>query len=309
MINFVNQQVIPYGPCPSNNEDMLKLIELAGRTAYKSEEKITKDSAIKFVQMLMKHNHLSVLEHSNICLEIKIDYRFTLENFVHDILSLLKDRIFFHRNLAIIDDTKSDHRFILSGNLRTWIESLEYIKKNDGIYNFLIIELNKHYPELFTYTDGRSYLHEYQISTKSLNIKEQLELSNELPIFCFKIITDRGVSHEFVRHRVLSFTQESQRYVTYNSGLTLINRDHNTELDIKLFNDIYDQYCNKLNNNIKQQIARDILPNQTKTELFVSGRFSHWQHFLSLRDSSSAHPYIQEIAKDIKKYFIELKLL
>ena len=68
---FVKIQVSAYGMPPSDEKRALELIETCGRTAYKSEDKISDDSAKSFVLMLKKHGHLSVLEHSNIVFQVE----------------------------------------------------------------------------------------------------------------------------------------------------------------------------------------------------------------------------------------------
>ncbi len=72
-IRFQKSEVFPQGVAPSDEKRLLQVIEICGRTAYKSEDKITDDSAKAFVLMLKKHGHLSVLEHSNIVLKIEAD--------------------------------------------------------------------------------------------------------------------------------------------------------------------------------------------------------------------------------------------
>jgi len=56
----------------------------------------------------------------------------------------------------------------------------------------------------------------------------------------------------------------------------------------------------------KPEIARDILPNLLKSEIFVSGRWSGWKHFVQLRDSRHAHPRIRAIAKEVRNHFDSL---
>ena len=72
-VQFVKSSVSAFGLAPSDENRALRLVELCGRTAYKSEDKITEDSAKKFVLMLKSHGHLSVLEHSNIVLKVEKD--------------------------------------------------------------------------------------------------------------------------------------------------------------------------------------------------------------------------------------------
>lgn len=151
-----------------------------------------------------------------------------------------------------------------------------------------------------------------------------------------KFICDRGVSHEFVRHRVFSFAQESTRYCNYckdkfNNELTFIKP---TWLDIPTGDYTYwdgdwcdidnmkiqlpsdggitdnflwclknadSQYRLLINKGLKPQEARQILPNTTKTELVMTGFVSDWVHFLELRCSKAAHPDAQKLANELKE--------
>lgn len=157
-----------------------------------------------------------------------------------------------------------------------------------------------------------------------------------------KFICDRGVSHEFVRHRVFSFAQESTRYCNYSKdkfqGITFIqplwlDGDISNE-DGSKFNDIYkDIYLDALttaenayldllkqwdekvpdkrfksgykNNPWTPQQARAVLPNSLKTELVMTGFAKDWEHFFKLRDTGSAHPQARELAQPLHEEFIE----
>ena len=142
-----------------------------------------------------------------------------------------------------------------------------------------------------------------------------------------KFICDRGVSHEFVRHRVFSFAQESTRYCNYtkdkfDSNLTFIipcwikdikegnyysfieyhsdNIDGSKEwYDICL--NIEQTYFRLIeDDNWKPQEARAVLPNSLKTELVMTGFDSDWQNFFKLRCAPNAHPQAKELADMLK---------
>jgi thymidylate synthase (FAD) len=331
MIQFVKQEVIPWGPCPSDEASMLRWIELAGRVAYKSEDKITDDSAIGFVGRMKNSGHYSVLEHSNIVLVAPGRWS------SHDnagIYKLFADRAAFHRirRIKSLQDRRYPIATVIAGNVRSWLETLAFwpSQQSNMMKNQLSYALNSRYPNLFEFTNNTLLFVEYPCVCVS-NLEEQLLLQDEsdnydLPVYTFKIICDRGISHEIVRHRVLSYTQESTRYVNYgNKGGTFIIPDHlenegfdssalvsDIPLDVwlewreyeTLCNDTYSSYSRLLSRyHRKPQIARDLLPNLLKTEIVVSGRWSGWKHFIELRDSPAAHPRIQKIAKDIRAYF------
>lgn len=320
-VQFVKTAVLPQGTAPADEADALRTIELCGRTAYKSEDKITEDSARSFVLMLKKHGHLSVLEHSNVVLRIRNagDAPGTLPG---DLLPrLLGPRMAYHR----IHEMRGEGAFALAGNLRGWIETLDYIEnRNSDMHRFLLHALNRFFPSIFeAHERAAPWQH---IETSLVDTDEQLawlrkDPSSDLPVFVFKFVCDRGITHEVVRHRVLSFTQESTRYVNYrNRGMTLIlpeelypyyddettdfpTRDPLVTMWIDRAKTIFEWYRQDLGRGARPEIARDILPNLLKSEIFVSGRWSGWKHFVLLRDSSHAHPRIRGIAREVRKHF------
>ena len=146
-----------------------------------------------------------------------------------------------------------------------------------------------------------------------------------------KFICDRGVSHEFVRHRVFSFAQESTRYCNYTKDkfgneLTFIipcwfkwdeqiihrgdfeksgSGSENSGLYINLLLDIEKYYKYLINEGWTPQKARSILPNSIKTELIMTGFNSDWQNFFKLRCSPNAHPQAKELADMLKDKFYD----
>ena len=119
----------------------------------------------------------------------------------------------------------------------------------------------------------------------------------------FKIITDRGVTHELVRHRLASYSQESTRYVRYNQ-LQVINpgfKENSEEftLWIDTCKKIANSYKKLLNLGYSPQIARSVLPNCLKTEIVVTANFREWMHIIELRTSNAAHPQIRQVIKAV----------
>jgi thymidylate synthase (FAD) len=154
-----------------------------------------------------------------------------------------------------------------------------------------------------------------------------------------KFVCDRGVSHEFVRHRVFSFAQESTRYCNYSKGkfgyqLTciipswlgleegsysledveekydkclIIDRCKNAEEAsfVRALCHAEREYFDLLELNWKAQQARDVLPNSLKTELVMTGTIKQWEGFFKLRDAGSAHPQAYELAHPLHEEFIK----
>ena len=144
-----------------------------------------------------------------------------------------------------------------------------------------------------------------------------------------RVICDRGVSHEIVRHRVASYSQESTRYCNYskdkfNNELTFIKPcwfKYSTS-DIMQEEDFYDSemnesdkdwlhhmkrceniYFDMLQHGATPEQARSILPNSLKTEIVMTMNLREWRHFLKLRTSNRAHPQTREIANMILEAF------
>lgn len=130
----------------------------------------------------------------------------------------------------------------------------------------------------------------------------------------FKIICDRGVSHELVRHRLCSFTQESTRYCNYASNkfggeLTFItpcfwNFSSGSFEDEFNFGEWFDtmkeieKYYKYFRKDLKvpPEQARAILPNSLKTEIVMTCNLREWRHILKLRTAKDAHPQMRQIA-------------
>lgn len=255
---------------------IFKFIELAGRTCYKSEDKITEDSAKEFVERMIKSGHGAMLEHGTVYLTIPTFY-------IRDV-GILKyelnpySKIFIDRINTYIT---TNYRVLVENE---WLDDLKYLCE----------------PTLF---------HERRTTVK--------------------FICDRGVSHEFVRHRVFSFAQESTRYCNYtkdkfNNELTFIipcwikdlEEDnyyarcqyHNSKNDPskEWFNACIDSesfYIYLINEGWKPQEARTILPNSLKTELIMTGFNDDWQNFFKLRCAPNAHPQAKELTDMLKDKF------
>lgn len=121
-----------------------------------------------------------------------------------------------------------------------------------------------------------------------------------------KVICDRGISHEIVRHRIASYSQESTRYCNYSDEtfgkeLTLIrpffwNTDKEKySLWLDTMQKIEKNYNNLIELGAKPEEARCILPNSLKTEVVITMNLREWRHFFKLRTAPKAHPQMLEI--------------
>ena len=283
--------------------DLYKHIELCGRTAYKSEDKITENSAKEFVDRMVKSKHGAVLEHGTVYLIIpereQKRYEYTLLICNTYTKAILHDRDCY-----------------ITTNYRVIIE-------NDITH-------------MLAYTSKPTEFHEKR--------------------YTIKFTTDRGVSHELVRHRKFSFVQESQRYCNYSKDKfggeitfvkpswfkehqILINADVAQSPDINgavFYERPYKAYwintdadgidwykedffihgcqtseaCYKLMlaKGCTPQEARAILPNATKTEVIMTGFASDWRFFFDLRyygETGKPHPDMELLTGKAREEFIK----
>lgn len=244
-------------------KDPYKMIELAGRTCYKSEDKITENSAKEFVDRMIKLGHGAMLEHGTIYLTIAK----TAMN--------IGDPIFYIKN--------------------------KYSKVNeDGLFYYITTNMR------VLVENNRLDDLQYQVEPTEHHEKR----------ITAKFICDRGVSHEFVRHRVFSFAQESQRYCNYSKDkfnkeilfikptwykddASIVKSNERTFCEILQKCETY--YFYLLEDGAKPQEARGVLPNATKTELVMTGFESDWEGFFKLRCSGAAHPDAKKLADELYK--------
>jgi thymidylate synthase (FAD) len=133
-----------------------------------------------------------------------------------------------------------------------------------------------------------------------------------------RVICDRGVSHEIVRHRIASYSQESTRYCNYGKNkfgneLSVIEPcfwDINNKEDYqkymiwqKAMEGAEIAYMKLLKLGATPQEARSVLPNSLKTEIVMTMNLREWRHFFKLRTASVAHPQMLEIARPMLEEF------
>lgn len=274
-------------------QDIYKDIERAARVSYKSEDKITEDSAEKMVKRLINMKHYSPLEFGTVYLK-----------FPNTSLNELDVEKYESNPFSAVTITKDSTRYVTT-NYRVivenrWEDDLKYM-----------CEPTKHHQRRTT----------------------------------VKFITNRAMTHELVRHRSMSFMQEGQRYCNYakdkfGNQLTYIipvqcteDIPNNTELKdnidvdnfvwakndngktlkvnkltqgmLYLFYDTEVHYIGLINLGWKPQEVRAILPNATKTELYMCGFDKDWAHFFDLRDKTYVDPQMYDLAHSLHLDFIE----
>ncbi len=270
-------------------EGVYKQIELAGRTCYKSEDKITPDSAKAFVERMINSGHGAMLEHGTVYLGMPIETIIPIEANGWGKYESNK-----YSKGGVVCSINGEKRVAITTNLRVlvengWLNDLQYI-----------CEPTKY--------------HEKRITVR--------------------FICDRGVSHEFVRHRVFSFAQESTRYCNYSKDkfgneLTFIQPCYLNEAELAQYgpyhlvsrnkspesificslNNAEKDYLTLIESGWKAQEARAVLPNALKTELVMTGFATDWPHFFELRCASNAHPQARELAIPLYDEFLNQKLI
>ena len=266
-----------------------KKIELAGRTCYKSENKITEDSAVGFVNRLVNAGHLAMVEHAVFCFMTETDDKDLLKDMVDHY------SVFPFTNFTTQEITDDNFRIIFSANLRALIENnLAYVVNDKIDFDSQLL------------TDFRLVDFDNDIKNKT-TIEKLTHRYTTMRFIC-----DRGVSHELVRHRLYSFAQESQRYVKYdkNDDIEFIKpRDFDTWDDLSKMvfkaslSDAEKKYKLLRSYGRTAQEARGILPNAIKTEIVVTGNELEWKHFFELRCDKAAHPDMQVVANMAKEIY------
>lgn len=281
-------------------EGIYKQIERVGRVCYKSEDKITETSAREFVERMIKSGHGAMLEAGTIYLRYDFKAREDSNRVACNLWSKYKENIYSKAVQAQPILGVLDGFVAITTNYRVLVEN--------------------------------NWLDDLQYICEPTEFHEKR--------YTVKFICDRGVSHEFVRHRVMSFAQESTRYCNYSKDkfgneITYIlppwmddkqlGEQNSQELLIQMgslsnptysqedLNELYFlfglassevQYFNLIDNGWKPQEARAVLPNSLKTELVVTGFASDWEHFFKLRDAGSAHPQAYELAHPLHMEFL-----
>ena len=274
-------------------KDPFKKIERVGRTCYKSEDKITEDSAKKFYKGLCNRKHTAMVEHTT--------FLFKLDRFQYEVLRN-------NFNTKYLNFTNDNGRYLVSGNLRALNES--------GAL-FLCRALYTLDPELIYNEEMRAFLETYKIEGKvfiidfsELKNPTENEFMNHF-YMTFHYITDRGVTHEMVRHRPASYAQESTRYCNYvkeqfGGELTFIKPTHWDSLPdhikhsyIKTWESSECEYDYLIRHGETPQQARAVLPNALKTEIIMTACAGELEHYFDLRSrgvTGAPHPDIKTVA-------------
>lgn len=272
-------------------------IEGCGRICYKSEDKITPESAEPFIRSIIKHGHNSVTEMAVLTLKIQYDTESIASKFFNLIPKFL------------IVDTVEKKELLITGSIRTFRElylSNPTVKMVKAIAEYL----NRRHP-LF-YEDllpERGLLKQEGVEVEKVPLETVDSFPAELLArhrhVAVLFVVNRAVTHEIVRHRPVSYLQESQRYCRYSQDkfgneVTFIKpmffKENTDEYSLweKAMQETEKIYL-KLLETSSPQAARTVLPNSCKTELITFANLLEWLHIFKLRTSKGAEPSMREV--------------
>ncbi len=319
-----------------------KKIEQIARLCYKSEDKIKEGSDLKMINTLIKHQHTAMLEHGSMA--VIVDH--CTYALVHEAIDMAKTyaydghdpvrdylRFSVHLNPEKTEETEegttveyAPDRYVISGNMRAWINAFETLLKIDCLPPTLCTAIvtnsngvmdkyigNGSVDDVYLQGENTELTAEYITDYTTLSDEERI-LHEDISIL---FTVDRGVTHEMVRHRDCSFAQESTRYVNYSDGkygaeITVVKPCFWPEESA-----LYKQwaagceeaesgYMRLISLGATPQQARDVLPTSTKAEIVMTASLREWSHILKLRacnSTGSAHPQIVEVMLPLAKEF------
>ena len=252
-------------------EGVYKQIEQAGRTCYRSEDKITEDSAKSFVDRMIKSGHGAMLEHGTVCLQIKSR---DVENY----------HLFYHK---------------YSSN------PYSYVNVGRGcIWNTLYITTNYRVLVENDWLDDLKYLCEpIESHAKRVTVRFICDRGILAEFTRHRVFSFSAESTRYCNYSKNKFGNEVT-FIEPCWPTTEPMRDGFSEFRTALA-EAENHYLFLIENGWKPQQARAVLPNALKTELVMTGFASDWKHFFELRDDNSAHPQAQELAHPLHEEFIK----
>lgn len=330
------KQLVPY-----TSEPIMRRLETIGRVCYQSADKITKDSYRSFVTKLVERRHWSVLEHVRLLLCLPTDDLKVLLNYQqrHQLSAIVC------RHYDWLTGDYVPAAATVSCSYRHLLELLELTLTGRCLTNGFQAERDYYLAyrlyELLTDTlqlPIPQALRQIVLLNPECNPQLLAEKHREAidsppllqwftPIYndpvyrwkllqpdpdyvTFKLVCDRGISHELVRHRFeFSFTQESTRYVDYSKSNVKVIGDPGqlSALQVQALKQAAEAYCQLRERGVTPQEARGVLPTATATTIYVTASKRSWQSFLRQRCSIAAHPQMRELAFQIDQQLGKLR--
>lgn len=302
-------------------------IERVGRICYKSEDRITDDSASKFIATLYNAKHFAMLEHYHVMFKLDPDGLAAFRAMEKELDA------HHHVSTQYIHISEVIHAEVcvaayVSGSFRAFIELLE--DNPTEFADALRDKLHLWFPTLFGPGSGQSNSVSIKLITREdfisqvdsyLNAESESGkqmLSAHLP-WTVIFTCDRGVSHELVRHRPCAFAQESTRYCNYSHAkfgkdISFIRPCFFEESSVEY--EIWKNNCKSseadyfalLEEGRTPQEARDVLNTSLATTIAVTAVESELQHIINLRyhgTTGTPHPQMFEVMSMLYPKLVE----
>lgn len=309
-------------------EQGLEKIELIGKVCTKQEHTIKEGSTVKFCINRLIDGHTAIFEHEYVYYELGAINPEIIDNFLKlsPYIRLSYNGYYIGFCYRVFLDIMANSRRMKDAYSRI----SHYDEINDMFY-VMLSQADEFASLLYNYEDviqkiNRGEQNHWFTTIKRVSAEYVLDHAPEIYNVTYLVRTDRGVTHETVRHKEMSFMQESTRWCNYNddkfgSSITVLQPKFKTEEAVELWSDgiacSEAIYNDMINAGETPQLARSVLPNSTKSDIYISGTLDMWigEHlktiypkliieenkgFLPLRNHSHAHPQMIEIAKMIK---------
>lgn len=300
------------------------LTEYIGRVCYNSYDKMCEDSYIEFNNGAAKKGHRSIFEFNNHQLNIFAD-KLLLDMIQWQFIGI--PFIKLHR--------QDDNMLCLYGSIRSFIELMERIvcgqtKFPSWFYHILYKVIEEHGSITSTWST-MAMLEDYmkmipdkmpELDISFSEITASTHIKNDkFKKLLVRVVTDKGVHNELVRHRPMSYMAESQRYVRYGIGENAKNpmkvciaKAHYLDevyrnLVAKSSEESFNNYKTLLEANYPAQQARVALPVGTAMTYFMYGDIEEWNHIFSLRTAKTALPMAQEVIKEVRDQMVNKHLI
>lgn len=306
-MNIIEQSAHIVGPLEG---DILRQIESRGRVCYKSEDKITPESALGFVKRAIEGGHNTVLEMAVLHLVVEFDGMEGFEHFVMGSKTPFLQTSHITTNRLSYDGVP----VLLSGNVRAFREMDG--ESSDEAYDILEF-LSKQHPVVFKDAFEKTKVPFFQWYSGIEGIRfatpEELMGKPKHTYVCVRFVTSRDVTHQLVRYRCASPLQESQRYCNYTANrfgnsVTFIRPCWYVEGSEEY--KLWAQQCSnaeemyfRLAELGSSEKARTVLPNSTKSELLIYADLEEWQHIFSQRVSPHAYAPTRELLAPLYEEF------
>ena len=266
-------------------EGIYKAIELAGRTCYKSEDKITPTSAEEFVNRMIKSGHYAMLEFGTVYLRIPMQYKDIdiYSNNPYSKVSFIKETLSWY--------ITTNYRVIIENNL---LKDLDYLCEPTEYHEKRIC---------VRFTMDR-------IGSQSLCRRRVFSFAQESTRYCNYSKDKFGNELTFIIPSWLNIKECTINTSTMSGEQLLLASNTDSSINfIQALSNTELNYFELLRKGHTPQEARQVLPNALKTEINMCGFVSDWKHFFKLRDSTAAHPDMKALATPLHEEFKRLLLV